>query len=224
MDGQKAAACLGLDTLQECEGFAELWEACFIGFEFAGMDATTKAAHFHGMLEVQHLVVEKILDRVARTRRAIEDSADHDGVVGGIVVSQGAPGHDFTPGQVGTAEQSIEEPVIERIEDLFEVVEVTMWTCVALAAACVADEFSLTSDRCAGSESLESYVVRRIDRLLVQLGDEDVRDGADHALWCAFDEVGETYKDLAFAQTDGGVEGSEAAETNRDRRDRRPWA
>ena len=54
-----------------------------------------------GMLEVEHLVVEQVLDGVARAGGAVEDAADDDGVVGGVVVAQGTLGHVLAPGEFG---------------------------------------------------------------------------------------------------------------------------
>jgi hypothetical protein len=39
------------------------------------------------MLEVEHLVVEEVLDRAARCVVAVEDAGDDDGVVGCVVVA-----------------------------------------------------------------------------------------------------------------------------------------
>ena len=95
---------------------------------------------------------------------------------------------------------------------------------VALAAASVANELGLAGNGGACGETLEAYVVRCVNRLLVKLGKEDVRDGADDAFGSALDQIGEADEDLAFAQTDGGVERSESAEPNRDGRNRRSRA
>ena len=105
---------------------------------------------------------------------------------------------------------------VERVEDFFEVVEVALRAGVALAAARVADEFSLAGDGGAGGEALEAHVVRRIDGLLVEFGEKNMRDGADDALGSAFDEIGEADEDFTFAQADGGVQRCEAAEANRE--------
>jgi len=43
-----------------------------------------------------------------------------------------------------------------------------------------------------------------------------VRDGVKHGLGRAFEQVGEADVNLAFAETDGGVERGETAETDRD--------
>jgi hypothetical protein len=54
------------EALDEGEGLVQFREEGFVGFEFAGMDAAAEATHLYRMLEVKHLVVEQILDGVAR--------------------------------------------------------------------------------------------------------------------------------------------------------------
>ncbi len=39
------------------------------------------------MFEVEHLVVEEVLDRAAGGVGTVEDATDYDGVVGGVVVA-----------------------------------------------------------------------------------------------------------------------------------------
>jgi hypothetical protein len=96
-------------ALDEGEGFGELREERFLGFELAGVDAAAQAAHADRMLEVKHLVVEQVFDGVARAGGAVEDAADDDGVVGGVVVAERALGVVLAPGELGTAEQAAEE-------------------------------------------------------------------------------------------------------------------
>ena len=68
-------------------GFVELGEEALFGLELAGVDAAAAGFDADGMLEVEHLVVEQILDRTTRRVRTVEDAADDDGVVGGVVVA-----------------------------------------------------------------------------------------------------------------------------------------
>jgi hypothetical protein len=68
-------------------GFVELREEAFFGLELAGVDAAAAGFYADGVFEVEHLVVEQVLDCTTRRVRAIEDAADDDGVVGGIVVA-----------------------------------------------------------------------------------------------------------------------------------------
>ena len=58
----------------------------------------------------------------------------------------------------------------------------------------------------------------RRDGLLVELGQQNVGDGAMDALGSGFEKVGEADVKLAFAQTNGGVERGEAAEADVERR------
>lgn|SRR5579862_4996546 len=210
------------EALDEGECFFELRELPFIGFELRRMNATSQAAAADGMLEVEHLVVEQVLDCVARAGRAIEDAAYDDGVVRSIVVAERALGVVFAPGEVGAAEKTSEEAQVQRVEHFFKVVVAAFGSGVALASAGVADQLGLAGNGRAGGETLEAQVLRGIDGLAVELGEEDVGDGAQHALRRAFEQVRETDKDAAFAQADGGVQRGESAETDEDGRHGRP--
>lgn len=88
----------------------------------------------------------------------------------------------------------------------------------------VANELCLAGDGGAGGEAFEAKVVCRIDGLFVEFGEQDMRDRADDAFGRAFNEIGEADEDLAFAEANGGVQGCEAAEANREGRHRRSRA
>src|SRR5579863_3798158 len=115
-------------------------------------------------------------------------------------VSQRALGHASAPGQLRPPEQAAKKARVERVEDLFEIVEVALRAGVALAAACVADEFCLAGDGSAGGEALEAHVVRGVNGLAVEFGEQNVRDGANDALGGALNEVGEADEDFAPSQ------------------------
>ena len=57
------------------------------------------------------------------------------------------------------------------------------------------------------------------DGLLVELREEDVGDCVMNRLGCGFEEVGEADVKSALAESDGGVEGGEAAEADVERGD-----
>lgn len=116
----------------------------------------------------------------------------------------------------------MKETLIQRVEYFFEIVVVALRARVALAAPGMAYEFGLAGHRGAGGEALETRVVRGVDCFLVKLGEKNVRDGANDAFRRALNEVGEADEDFSFAETNGGVEGSESAKANSDWRDRRP--
>jgi hypothetical protein len=75
-------------ALNEGESLGKSGEERLFGFECGGVDAAAESAHPDGVLEVEHLVIEQVLDGVPGTGRPVEDAADDDGVVGGIVMTQ----------------------------------------------------------------------------------------------------------------------------------------
>ena len=52
------------EALDEGKGLAQFGEEGFVGFEFAGVDAASETAHLDGMFEMEHFVVEQVLDGV----------------------------------------------------------------------------------------------------------------------------------------------------------------
>ncbi len=178
------------------------------------MDAAAAGFDADGVLEVEHLVVEEVLDGAAGGVGAVEDAAYDDGVVGGVVVAEHAAGVVGAPGKDGAAEESVEETGVEGVEDFVEVVVVADGGEDALAAAGLADVFGLTGDVLGGDVAAVTVGVGGGDGLLVELGEEDVGDGVVDGVGCVLEDVGEADVEAAFAETDGGVEGGEAAETD----------
>jgi hypothetical protein len=70
----------------------ELGEETLFGLELAGVDAAAAGFDADGVLEMEHLVVEEVFDGAARSVGAVEDAADDDGVVSGVVVAEHAAG------------------------------------------------------------------------------------------------------------------------------------
>ena len=85
-----------------------MFEVGFRGFEFgkealfrlklAGVDAAASGFDADRMLKVEHLVIEEVLDGATGSIGSVEDAADHDGVVSGIVVAQHAARVMSAPG------------------------------------------------------------------------------------------------------------------------------
>jgi hypothetical protein len=210
----------GSEELEVGLSLIEFGEEAFFGLELAGVDAATAG----GVLEVEHLVVEKVLDGAAGGVGAVEDAADDDGVVGGVVVAKHSAGGVGGPGEGGATEESVEETGVEGLEDFVQVVVVAGRGGDALASAGLADllgeaGYGLRADVAAVAVSMDGG-----DGLLVELGEEDVGDGVVDGLGCVLEEVRETDVEAAFTQADGGVEGGEAAEADFERRDRRAGA
>jgi hypothetical protein len=87
-----------LDALEVVFGGFEFGKEALFGLKFAGVNAPASGFDADGMLQVEHLVVEQVLDGAAGSIGAVEDAAHHNGVVSGIVVAQHAAGVVGTPG------------------------------------------------------------------------------------------------------------------------------
>jgi hypothetical protein len=154
------------------------------------VDAAAASFDADGMLEVKHLVIEEVLDGAARGVGAVEDAADDDGVVGGVVVAQHAAGVVGAPGERGAAEKAVEETDVEGFEDLNEIVVVAGGCGEAFAAAGLADVLGLFGDGLGGDVAAITVGVRACDGFLVELGEEDVGDGVMDGLGGGLEEVG----------------------------------
>ncbi len=73
------------------------------------MNAAAASPQFHGMFEMQHFVINDVVDGIAGDPWVIEYPADYNGVVGGIIVAQSIAREIFAPGQERAAKQTAEE-------------------------------------------------------------------------------------------------------------------
>ena len=183
------------------------------------MDAAASGFDADGMLEVEHLVVEEVLDGAAWGVGAVEDAGDDDGVVGRVVVAQHAAGVVGAPGEGGAAEEAVKETGVERLEDFVEIVVVAAGGGEAFAAAGLANVFGLFGDGLGGDVPAVAVGVDAGYGFLVELGEEDVGDGVMDGVRCVLEEVGEANVEAAFAEADGRVERGEAAEPDVERGD-----
>ena len=93
---------------------------------------------------MEHLVVDEVFDSDAGCVGAVEDAADDDGVVCGVVVAQHAACVVSAPGEDRAAEKAVEETRIKRVEDFVEIEAMTLVSENALASASLANVFCLT--------------------------------------------------------------------------------
>ena len=122
------------------------------------------------------------------------------------------------PGEGGAAEETVEEAGVEVLEDLVEVVVVADGRGEAFAATGLADMLGLFGDGFRGDVAAIPVGVRGGNGFFVELGEQNVGDGAVDSLGSVFEEVGEADVETAFAETDCGVERGEPMETDVERR------
>jgi hypothetical protein len=159
-----------LEALEEGFGGIKIGEETLFGLELAGVNAAAAGFDADGVFEVEHLVVEEVLDGAARSVGAVEDTGDDDGVVGGVVVAEHAASVMRGPGERGAAEEPVEETSVERLEDFVEIVVVAGGGGDAFAASALADVFGLFGDGFGGDVAAVAVGVGAGDGLLVQLG------------------------------------------------------
>src|SRR5579864_7776569 len=94
-------------------GFIQLRKEFFLCLKFSRMHTAPAAAQFHGMLEVQHFVVNDVFDRVARNSRVVEDPTDNYGIVRRIVVAESVASVIAAPGHLWSSQQAIKESPVQ---------------------------------------------------------------------------------------------------------------
>jgi len=163
---------------------------------------------------MQHLVENDVFDGVTRHTRVVEDAADDDGVVGGIVVAEAAAGVVLAPGKLRAAHEPVKEAAVEVFEDFFQMVVVAAGGVDVLASADLADEASFGGNIVAGDIATITGTLGTINRSAIKLGEQDVGDRVQHGFGSAFEQVGEADVELSLAQADGVIDGDESIETN----------
>jgi len=154
------------------------------------MHASPRTPYAHRVLQVQHLVIEQILDRIAGTRWSVKNSTDNDCVVCGIVVTQQPLRVVLTPGELRSAQETVKKALVQRVENLFKIVVAPFRPAESLRSARVADLFSLSGYDFAVLKSFIAVIVRCADWLLIYLCNQDMSYGAQHRFGRALQKVG----------------------------------
>ena len=110
-------------------------EELLFRLKFCGMHAAAAATQFDGMLQVQHFVINDVFHRVAGNSRVIEDAADDDRVMSGIVVAEPVASMVAAPSHPRSSQQAIEESLVQIFENIFQIVDSSLGTIDPLAAA-----------------------------------------------------------------------------------------
>lgn len=107
-----------LQLFQVFFGLAQEREEFFFCLKLGGMHAPAAAAELHRMTQVQHLMVDEILEGEPRYLWAIKDTANHDRIVGRIVMAKTVAGMVAAPGQLRLRHQSVKKTPVELSENL----------------------------------------------------------------------------------------------------------
>jgi hypothetical protein len=81
-----------LDDSQEFLSGYDLWEEVFFCHELFRVHTPPAPPQPYRMLQMQHLVVEDVLDYITRHAPVVKYPADDDGIVRGIVMAEAVAG------------------------------------------------------------------------------------------------------------------------------------
>ena len=201
-------------AFQEFLSFLELRKEFLFFAKGGGMHQAPAAAQLDWMPQVQHFMIDEILNGIERNARGIEDAADDDGVMRGIIVAQATESLVAAPGHLRSSHQAVEEAKIQVVKNLVEIIVLALGTLNALASAQLADELRLLRHGVTAGVFAVTRSVGSVNGLAMELGDEDVQDGIKHWLGRAFKKIREADENASLAQADGAVDVGEAIETD----------
>src|SRR6476646_9553610 len=185
------------------------------------MHHATAAAELDGMPQVQHLVIDEILDGKGRDARGIENATDDDGVVRGIIVAQAAESLVAAPGHLRPGHQSVKKAEIQVVKNAFKIIVLAFWAIDSLAPAELADELRLLRHGVTAGIFAVTGGVGGVNGLAMKLGDEDMQDGVKHRPGSAFKQIRKADENASLAQADGAIDVGEAIKTDFKFRQRR---
>src|SRR5580700_3013425 len=131
------------------------------------MNAPPAPTQFDRVFQMQHLVKQDVFNGVSGHARVVEDAADHDGVVRRVVVPEAAASVVPAPSELRARHKSMEETVVEIVENLFEVIVVTAGGSDVLASSHLADEAGFGGNVMARDITAITGAVCAIDRLAI---------------------------------------------------------
>src|ERR1700722_3044455 len=123
----------------------------------------------------------------------------------------------FAPCELGTTEHTSKKAKVQGVKNFIEVVKTAFGSKIALTAAGGANQLCLARDCGRRGEALVAYFLGVVElSLVVELGEEDMRDSTDYGLGSAFEQVGKANVNMSLSKPNGRVQRSESAEPYRD--------
>ena len=193
--------------------------------ELYGVDATPGGSRVLNRIpDVQHLVIHDELHGHARHRGGVEDPAENDGMVRGVVVTERPTRGPQAPTEVRAGHEAVEVPKVDGFEDIDEVVVRSAWGSQFLAAPSLADGGDLRSHVFSGEMAAVAPGVVRGHRPSEKLRKKDECESFEDRGRRFFQDVSDAYLNLAVLQLNEGVRIGEIAESKLDRWKWGSWA
>ena len=177
------------------------------------MHTPSAAAQLDWMLQVEHLVIEQIFHRIFWHLPLIKNPADYNRVVRRIIVAQALSREVIAPCELWTSHQSIEEPAIQLLKNLIQIIELTFWRVDPFASPNLPYEMCFLRDVVARDVAAITHRVLRFNLLAIELGQQDVSDRKQHCIRRPLEQVRQTDKYLFASQADSVIDICEVKET-----------
>lgn len=213
---RRALAEEAVHALQKGFGFGIAGKAAFGGAELGRVDAAAGGAFDDGDLDVEHLVVHDEVDDDAGDAGVVEEAAEDDEVVMGIVVAEEGAGALAAPAELGTRDGAAEVLLVDGVEDLVEVIAEALGRRDELTAAGLAQFAEVLAELVAVDELAIGALGGGGDGLAVELGKEDPEQAFDDGGGGIAQEVADANDDAAIAEADAAAEGGKRAKLDSD--------
>jgi hypothetical protein len=102
------------------------------------------------MLQVEHLMVNDVVDGVLRDSRMIEDPTHYDGIVSGIVMTQAVAGTVAAPGELWPGQKPVEKSGVQIFKHRLQIIDPTLCRVQAFTPAYLPHQVCLSCDVVAG--------------------------------------------------------------------------
>src|SRR5581483_5880924 len=171
------------------------------------------------MLQVEHLVIENVFHHIGRHTRMIENSADHNGIVCGIIVAQAVSGPCTAPGQLWPSEQAMKETPVEVLKNGLEIISSSLRGINPFSAPHLSKQVRLGANMVARNITSIPGRVFPLNALAIHLCQQNMGNRSENGLGRAFQQVRKPDKQPPFSQTDGVVDICKCEKLDRQVRD-----
>ena len=189
--------------------------------KFPRMYAAAAPPHFHGMLQMQHLVKQNVLDRITRHPRMIKNAADDNRIVRRIVMPQTAARLFSAPGELRAPHQAMKKSPVQIVENFFQMIMISARRMNVLASSHLPDEPGLRRNVMARDIAAITRALCPINWLAIELREQYVGDRMQYRFRSAFQQIGEPRIDLSLPQSNRIVNRNKRIEAKMHRRGRR---
>ena len=155
---------------------------------------------------MQHLVVDDVLDDVARHAPVVKHPADDDGIVRGIVMPKAIAGMFAAPGKLRTSHQSVEKSPVEIVENFLQMIMMAARRVNMFSPSQLTHEPRLRGQFMAADITPIARALCAVNRLAIEFGQQDMGNRMQHRFGRAFEQIRESNVKFGVAQANRVVD------------------